>query len=380
MDKKIINYKLTSKTLNYRIGWAILLLSIFYTIGISLILFGFLINNQSFITNLPKPELEEITWNQWYLNVRGIGLFFLVFNIGLSLILCSYALKIRKYKKSNLKILLNLILWLIPIINLIYFFKNNTFRNYKSHQKKIDTWFENPENKNIQNNFWTVKYKILLAIFIMNLIMIPLILIWRMTEKYGIPNIWFHSLSFYTTQTNILLAIFSFIFVINPKSRIFKTDDTLILMCSYILIVGSIFCFVMFPRIVSGHWSKGIRETIFTSFFHVINPSIFCIFGIYSMKKWKSPCGYNINNLLFYGSIIPTSYLIYNISLPFLVGTSVYYRATNLNPDLLVNGKAGTLMLIILIPLSIFVFILYINIFNYLSNRKRNLKFETLTI
>ncbi len=92
-------------------------------------------------------------------------------------------------------------------------------------------------------------------------------------------NFWFHFLSFFTNQTNVLVTIYYFLFIFMFKTPIFDNRKLTISICIYINLVGVTYWLIMFPTWLTGEQLNKISyKIVATLIFHLISPIIFNFF------------------------------------------------------------------------------------------------------
>lgn len=217
------------------------------------------------------------------------------------------------------------------------------------HEKNI---FKKP-NRWIHNVvFWGV---------IIEIITLGLIITSMITKTiegtWGAAGIWFYSLTFFTQQSNILVAIFVITFFFKKDAKIFKNSYFLVFVTAYITITFIGFNFFLLPGGVAYalinftddpviHITYNTVISIFTNIFaHEINPVFMVSLYILLVKKTEVrvlKTGKQAWKYVGFGLIYPIIYLTYAAVIPFLVDFSVYGPFTNLNPNLYWSNEGAS--------------------------------------
>lgn len=148
-------------------------------------------------------------------------------------------------------------------------------------------------------------------------------------QLFYAQEIWLRNLHFFTTQGNWICLITAFIYFINPHSRFARSNILTIIALSYILVIGSVWLFILFP--IFSQREDWIWFNNLTGFYnHVVTPIIFSIFTILCIKtnKFQTKIYYlsAFKWFIFYVLI----YSIYVFFLPGIVNVSVYGLITNI--------------------------------------------------
>ncbi|MGL4617306.1 MAG: DUF1600 domain-containing protein [Mycoplasmoidaceae bacterium] len=147
-------------------------------------------------------------------------------------------------------------------------------------------------------------------------------------------NFFFGSLSFFTIQINFLTFLFMLSFILFGNRVLFESNKYLIHVASYIFIVMIVFWILIFPKSIDEimiSYPK-VFDIIKTTWHHGVNPFVFTIFTIWTLKITKRT-PFNLNKLLIDHSLYPLVYGTYIYGLPFFTQTSIYGRITNINPN-----------------------------------------------
>ena len=189
------------------------------------------------------------------------------------------------------------------------------------------------------------------------------------TEIIYTNNIWFHNMHYFTSQGNWMCIGMAFLYFINPKARFVKNNRVLLIVLSYILIVSSIWLFVLFP--VFSQRSTWVWFNNMVGFYnHLVTPVTFTIFAYYCIVKNK----YVIHLKYFYAwkgfMFYVVIYAIYAMFLPLLANVTVYGAITNIWPS--ANGNPiFTTMLFALIGYEILIFTINWMILKFINKRKK---------
>ncbi|MGL5640456.1 MAG: DUF1600 domain-containing protein [Mycoplasmoidaceae bacterium] len=147
-------------------------------------------------------------------------------------------------------------------------------------------------------------------------------------------NFFFGSLSFFTTQTNFLTFLFMLLFILFGNRVFFEDNKSLIHIASYIFIVLIVFWLLIFPKNMDEIMLSYPRtfDIVKTTWHHGVNPIIFIIFSIWTLKITKrTPVKFD--KLLTHHLLYPLVYAVYIYALPFFTQTSIYGSITNMNPN-----------------------------------------------
>lgn len=331
--------------------YLVIISNILLAIGIALLYLGFKKNNTNFLSgeHINLNQRENFHYGSFHL--RGFGLYIIGIFLGLSIKEFHNLMDLRKYDVSMLR---NLYI-LIPGINFWYVLKNARPIAEFSIGDVLSRNFA-LEERSCFNRRFNLKYNCILVLAIVNLLSIFFAML--PTRAFNLDIIWFKSLSFYTIQTNVLLCITMWIYIAQPRLKIFKNNNWLIVLATYIFVVSIVYSisipFLNFTKKYADNY-----RMVKTCFYHFINPFLFCSLAIFLMIKYKSK-NERFFDILRRASILPTIYLLYLISLPFVSGVSVYGRITNGNPHLLWIGPdksfPGTYMVFLLIPCLVLFF------------------------
>ncbi|MGL5246422.1 MAG: DUF1600 domain-containing protein [Mycoplasmoidaceae bacterium] len=147
-------------------------------------------------------------------------------------------------------------------------------------------------------------------------------------------NFFYGSISFFTTQTNFLTFLFILLFVFFGNRVLFEDNKYLIHVASFIFLVLIIFWLFIFPKNINAIMLSYPKpfDIFKTTWHHGINPLIFSIFTIWTLKITKrTPVKFD--KLLTNHLVYPLVYSIYIYALPFFTQTSIYGTITNMNPN-----------------------------------------------
>lgn len=368
MNKQLILKKYSKDSIEFKIIVSIIFMTLFFILATSLLAWGFTINKTSFVSGDVKLQIGK-DFESWR-TARGIGLALCGWIFGMAIIIFRYLLALKKY--NGLKYFLLHLPVLLPIIQLFYLieyyysdYMKNIFFKLKKYFK-----FDNFDNQN--NNYWTNKHKLSIVVGI--ICSFTIVALFLPKDNFAADKLWFDSLHFYTLQTNILILIYTIIFIFFPKLKLFKSDMSLNILSTYIFIVGVVATVSLIPISLVSGTIYSPWEWVKTIFLHIINPSIFCIWSIICMKKWQSNIFYKFNDVFAIGYILPICYFIYLFLSPFVSGTSVYGVVTNLNPLLKVGEDIGSWFIIFVFIFLIFFFLFSFKLFWKINNKKINTK------
>lgn len=321
--------KNTKESLINKLGIAVSLYSIFLTLGLLCIIIAFVACKLDLSGKLTYGEKGHIySIGQ---NFAAVGLYL----IGISITVLGFICKYFALLKYNFK---DLYLF-VPLVNFYFLYINKENFKINAIKERIRKAFALSENRNEQNNYFTLKYK-LTAILI---IPFSTILIFMLYPEIGFKgSYWFNSWQYYTVQTNFLLFVYLLVFLINPRLKIFNCNEVLILLASYIMFVCIVYGCILLPiKLNNGDTFSdyGWSQTIFN---HFINPLSFLAFTIFSSFKFKNKQYLKTATMFWFGVISPLIYLFYLILAPFVVGISVYDTIVNLNSNLYLKLPNGT--------------------------------------
>lgn len=220
--------------------------------------------------------------------------------------------------------------------------KNNYYKEFFKYlnQKGMN---ENGiyKNKKFYEYRKNILYKIFtiicfsITIIALLIILIPMFTGDRRFDNNNVrSNFFFGTITFFTTQTNFLTFLFMFFFVFFGNRVFFEDNKALIHVASYIFFVLLIFWLFIFPKSIDGIMiSYPEPFDIFkTTWHHGINPLIFSIFAVWTIKVTRrTPLKFN--KLLMSHLAYPFVYGVYIYALPFFTQTSIYGSVTNINPN-----------------------------------------------
>ncbi|MGL5204748.1 MAG: DUF1600 domain-containing protein [Metamycoplasmataceae bacterium] len=247
--------------------------------------------------------------------------------------------------------------WILLPYTLTLGLKNKSYSEFWSYLKtkkdaieqiNISKWFSSFKKKK-DLLFWNTS----LFIFLILIVLVDFALIWVTTDYAKDDpnsNIMFNKFSYFTLWTNFAIIFFVFLFLFAHQTIIFRRNTLLILMATYITIVGVVFWSFLIP-FGNIEESYGIlTELVKTIWLHFITPVVFVAFAICSLFVSKEePSSYFKTAAL--SGPYPMIYGMYAYSLSFVTRHSVYGSITNLNPNM-VDWRTG----IVGNPLNIFYF------------------------
>ncbi len=308
--------------------------------------------------------------------IRCISLFVMSWYVFISLVIWN---TYDTYKINNKNKLISL--FSFTFIALIYLsWKYFVFLKWDNIQKNIKDIFQDDDSKKIQRKSFIYIFSII--IFCIFIVVVPLlafytsknneISIWipNVSEPLKWNDLWFNSLQFFTIQSNFLCLVVLILFVINPNMKIFKNRILLIIATINITIVCFVYNFILLPDQIITKEIKNwdLQKYLSLAFNHIFNPIVFVVFFSILNTKHKNKIELKFKNFLIATIFLPTIYITYVISQPFVSNTSVYGFATNLNPNVLTNlntpGNPINIAYIILIYLLFYglsAFVYFIN-------------------
>lgn len=308
--------------------------------------------------------------------IRSISLFVMSWYVFISLVIWN---TYDTYKINNKNKLISL--FSFTFIALIYLsWKYFVFLKWDNIQKNIKDIFQDDDSKKIQRKSFIYIFSII--IFCIFIVVVPLlafytsknneISIWipNVSEPLKWNDLWFNSLQFFTIQSNFLCLVVLILFVINPNMKIFKNRILLIIATINITIVCFVYNFILLPDQIITKEIKNwdLQKYLSLAFNHIFNPIVFVVFFSILNTKHKNKIELKFKNFLIATIFLPTIYITYVISQPFVSNTSVYGFATNLNPNVLTNlntpGNPINIAYIILIYLLFYglsAFVYFIN-------------------
>ncbi len=248
------------------------------------------------------------------------------------------------------------------------------FRGSHKNKSNIDLTFKKSDH--------AVKVNTIVFLIALTLTLVGFILIFINPEDMfvGDPKpsgLWLlNKLCYFTNLSNIFCFFYLLVMLFFNRAKIFNNNGFLIALTTYIVIVGVVYWCALFPvnvqvdagTDVSTKWARAI-------WLHTIDPIIFLIFMITSMrtnKLDKTP----LKKIWGYGFIYPLAYGVLMYSIPFLIQATIYGRAVNLNPQMILPPEIGDTKLpvangnplwILLLPLIVAIFIGVISLFYYID-------------
>lgn len=124
-------------------------------------------------------------------------------------------------------------------------------------------------------------------------------------------------LSFYTIQTNLLIAIVLTVTLLKPDSflgRLFSRTSVLTAIAVYILIVG-----IIYATLLKGIWNLQGWFKLADFLLHTVSPVMYILFWLFFVPKtripWSAPLSW---------SIFPLLYLIYSLVRGAITGSYPY--------------------------------------------------------
>lgn len=229
---------------------------------------------------------------------------------------------------------------LIPIIALV-FIAINSYKNIDRLiiKYQINKFFSSEDFLVRQYKIGSRKRTLLLIEWFIYLPLIPILFVpdysGQSINNWG-DNFWFFTVSFFTLQGNMLVLLFVTLMLFFPGWQIFKNNLFQIMTTTYITIVTTVWCLILFPNfIITDTFPYSLVGKISTIWIHIVTPWTFIPLSIYLMKTtYKLQCDKNIFKTAALIMVYPLMYALYLIILPFNTGVSIYSWVTNLNPNL----------------------------------------------
>lgn len=137
-------------------------------------------------------------------------------------------------------------------------------------------------------------------------------------QKYPIYQTGWTILDKFTTQSNLILLVFSFFFVFFPKHQFLNKDKWLIATITYIFVTFCGYNFLLFPM-SNFSYGKDAFAIISNIWWHIIDPLVFIVIGFLKFKF--KPLQHSMKKFYLYllpGMIYPTIYIIYLTTIPFV--------------------------------------------------------------
>lgn len=246
-------------------------------------------------------------------------------------------------KKEKLKYFLTggIFVWTLLPYTFFLAHKNRSYHDFWHYLKEkkdskeqinLSKWVSSLKGQK-DRLFWNTT----IFIFLILVVIVDFSLIWAKHE-YPINdpsgNIMFNTFSFFTQWTNFAIIIFVFFFLFAHQTIIFRNNTFLILMTSYITVVGFAFWCYLLPFGSFKNASSNLPSLVKTIWLHTVTPISFAFFTISSLFLSKE----KPNSFLKIAEVAgtyPTIYGIYAYSLCFVTRHSVYGLLTNLNPNMI---------------------------------------------
>ncbi|MGL5617766.1 MAG: DUF1600 domain-containing protein [Metamycoplasmataceae bacterium] len=261
--------------------------------------------------------------------------------------------EMTKIKNKNIRITyfssIGLLTWILLPYTFFLAAKNKSYSQFWTYLKtkkeaieqiNLATWwlsFNNKKKKDIL--FWNTT----LFLFLILIVLVDFSLIWiNMDYTYDDPNsnIMFNTFSYFTQWTNFAIIFFVFIFLVAHETIIFRKNTLLILMATYITIVGVVFWSFLIPFGNIEESYSILTDLIKTIWLHLITPMVFSAFTICSLFVSKEKPSTYCKTAALSGPY-PMTYGMYAYSLSFVTRHSVYGFITNINPNM-VDWRTST--------------------------------------
>lgn len=334
-----MNYKSISKITFYSILMIILL-----AVGLTIFVTTFndwLIYDNKYLMGLPEFVMPVDV--QVY---RAIMILLLVLFISTWLASLWEMNKIDD-KKIKLKYFLTggLFVWLLLPYTFYIAGKEKSYQKFWAYLKtkketveqiSISKWFSSFKNKK-NRLFWNTS----LFLFLMLVVMVDFSLIWirkQYVQDDPSGNMMFNTFSFFTQWTNFSIIIFVLIFSFAHQTITFRNNTLLILMTSYITVVGVTFWTYLLPFGNFKNSYSHLPSFVKTVWLHTVTPATFICFSINSLFISKEkPITFTKTTIM--GLPFPIIYGSYAYSICFVTRHSVYGFITNLNPNMIDFGS-----------------------------------------
>lgn len=230
----------------------------------------------------------------------------------------------------------------------------------------METTKQVKQNKFFKHNnkvsFWYLVFGLLIQAVVLGFHVYSIV----ETFLYKDGNLWIHFLQYFTNQSNFLVTFFVIYYFISPKSKVFYKNNLLIYTTAYIVVTFLVYNCILLPSDLP-HEALGWASSMFK---HTINPLY--MVGLFTMIVVFKKHDNRISKWYWseiYGLIYPTIYVIYAVILPFISNYSVYGTMTNLNPDLIINGVAGSTFNLVYIFGVYIAFAIFIPLFWFILNK-----------
>ncbi|MGL5643776.1 MAG: hypothetical protein ACRCW3_03340 [Metamycoplasmataceae bacterium] len=205
-------------------------------------------------------------------------------------------------------------------------------------QINIATWLSSfKKRKDIL--FWNTS----LFLFLILIVLVDFSLIWiNQDHNQNDPhsNIMFNTFSYFTQLTNFVIIFFVFLFLVAHNTIIFRKNILLILMATYITIVGVVFWSFLIPFGNIQESYSILTDLVKTIWLHLVTPLTFAAFTICSLFVSKEKPSTYLRTAALSGPY-PMTYGMYAYSLSFVTRYSVYGVITNINPNM-VDWRTST--------------------------------------
>ncbi|MGL5733214.1 MAG: hypothetical protein ACRCXE_04035, partial [Metamycoplasmataceae bacterium] len=150
-------------------------------------------------------------------------------------------------------------------------------------QINLATWWTSLKFKKKKDIlFWNTS----LFLFLILIVLVDFSLIWiNMDYAYDDPNsnIVFSTFSYFTQWTNFTIIFFVFLFLVAHRTIIFRKNTLLVLMATYITIVGVVFWSFLIPFGNIEETYSIPTDLVKTTWLHLITPITFSSFTICSL-------------------------------------------------------------------------------------------------
>jgi hypothetical protein len=161
-------------------------------------------------------------------------------------------------------------------------------------------------------------------------------------------KIWFGTMHHFTELSNLWVAIFFIIFLVNYKLKFLKTSALITTTFTYITVTFLIADFLLAPFMILNHSSGminmgfGTKSTwydwIKTFLFHVLQPIIVLLFFIFFCKSKRQYLPWKFCKIVPVTMIFPVLYLVYAITINFLPIGHLQIQSPNGQPIMVYSG------------------------------------------
>lgn len=171
-----------------------------------------------------------------------------------------------------------------------------------------------------------------LLAFVMNMIVFE-----KNDDVYDLNNYYiFIKWTYFTQLTNTICFFYTLFFLIFKNSKIVRNNNLKVLLLGHIVVVGSIYLFILLPgSFIIDLSSSNVKWYNIVSPLnqHVVVPILFAIVFVWVMKIEKTK-SFKFIYSSWKGTLYPTWYALYVYSISFVCRYSPYYVLTNVNSQM----------------------------------------------